>query len=460
MKNVQIDSRRIQPGDIFLAISCGSTKKNINDALQNGAEIVFAEKTSEGLSKDEKIFIVDDIRLLASKFAKFKFPKQPKNCACVTGTNGKSSIAHFVNQIWFQNDIKSANLGTLGLFIKDERVEDCGFKIPNLTTPGPFELHQICNYLAEQEIENLVFEASSHAIDQKRLYSVDLKAAAFSNFASDHLDYHKTKKQYFGAKLKLFSEVLGQDKPAIIPGDSELIFESVRSIHRKVITFGFSEKNDIVATNIKEFENKIIFDCSIFGNVFNDLTLNLFGSFQVSNILCAIGIACASGLNIEKIIDVLPTIKPLDGRMEYIATHNGGHIYVDFAHTTEGFKNALDNFKKVCKGRLICIFGCGGDRDKSKRAEMGKIADVMADISVITDDNPRMEDPARIRRQIMSGCKNAVEIGNRKEAIQYGINLLEPGDFLIVLGKGHETVQIYKDKILQFNDKKEILKII
>lgn len=457
MKNIQTDSRKIQQGDIFLAISCEAAEKNIANALQNGAEIIFAGKELEDKISTDKVFFVEDIRLLASKLAKFEYQNQPKHCVSITGTNGKSSISHFIHQICFLNGKKSANLGTLGLFIGSEKVENCGFEIPNLTTPGPFELHKILNYLYDQNVENLVFEASSHALDQKRLHSVHLSAAAFSNLASDHLDYHKTKEEYLAAKLKLFSEILPKDKPATVFGDSEIVLNAVRAVHQNIVTFGFSNENDIFAENVKEFGDRAIFDCSIFGKKFNNITLNLFGTFQIQNILCAIGVLVSIGFDPAQIVETLPNIKPLNGRMEFITSFNGGYIYIDFAHTSEAFRNALQNFKKACKGRLICVFGCGGDRDKSKRGEMGKTAYETADIVIITDDNPRTEDPSQIRQEIISNCRNAIEIADRRSAIQHAINLIEPNDFLIILGKGHETTQIYKDKILHFSDKEEVL---
>ena len=452
MKNVQINSKLVKPGDIFVAFPCQDVEDHISEAIQNGAGIVFSES-----SKNEKVISVQDARLLASKLAKFVYPGQPEICVAITGTNGKSSTAHFLRQIWTYSGRKSGNLGTLGLFIDQEKVEPEGITVPNLTTPDPITFHKIMQYLQFQNIDYCVFEASSHALEQKRCHSIDLTAAAFTNLASDHLDYHKTREAYLSSKLRLFNEILSPNKPAVISMDFPEVYEAVSKVNNNLVTFGESEGNFVRASNIKEFPDQIVFDLYCGAEIFKKVEIKLFGRFQVMNILCAIALAIASGINISDIIQALPKIKPLNGRMEHIRTINGGNVYIDFAHTSEGFRNALECFKKACPGRLICVFGCGGDRDKSKRPEMGKIASEIADISIITDDNPRTESPLSIRQQIVEACPGAVEIGNRREAIHHAMSLIKPGDFVVVIGKGHETYQIYADQTIHFSDKEEIL---
>ncbi len=452
MKNIQINSKHVEPGDIFVAIPCENVEQNIFDAFQKGADIVFAEH-----STNENVILVKDARLLASRLSRFNYPEHPETCVAITGTNGKSSVSHFLSQIWTYLGKKSANLGTLGLFIDQQAVKPEEFFIPNLTTPDAVTFHKVMEYLQNSQVTHCVFEASSHALEQKRCHSAVIKAAAFTNLASDHLDYHKTRKVYFATKLKLFSEILPQDMPAIVSLDFSDIYERVSEINSNLITFGISEKNDISAQNIKVAPGKIIFDLSYRDEVFYDVESNLLGDFQVMNILCAVALGLATGFDIGSMVKVLPKIKPLEGRMELVKTFNGGDIYVDFAHTSEGLRTALQCFRKVCRGRLICVFGCGGNRDVSKRPEMGKIAHEIADICIVTDDNPRQEAPEEIRQQIIKTCPNAIEIGNRRDAIKYAVSLMQPGDIVAVMGRGHETHQIYADENIPFNDKEVIL---
>lgn len=452
MRNIQINSKLIQPGDIFVAIPCKDVENHIAEAFQRGAGIVFAEH-----SENPHIISVKDARLVASKLAKLLYPEQPKICIAITGTNGKSSTAHFLSQIWSYSGKKSGNLGTLGLFIDQEQIEPEGITVPNLTTPDPITFHKIMQYLKTQKVDHCVFEASSHALDQKRSHGAELTAAAFTNLASDHLDYHKTREAYLDSKLRLFREILQNDKPAIVSMDFPEVYESVLKINKNIVTFGISNQNFIKAQNIKEFPDRMVFDLMIGNEIFPGIEVKLFGSFQIMNILCAIALAYASDVSIHDILKTLPKIKPLNGRMEHIRSIKGGNVYVDFAHTTDGFKNALECFKKACHGRLICVFGCGGDRDKSKRPEMGVIASEIADVVIITDDNPRTESPAEIRHQILEKCPKGIEIADRMEAIQYAISLIQPGDFVAVIGKGHENYQIYGNEIRHFNDREEIL---
>lgn len=452
MRNIKINSKFITLGDIFIAIPCEDVEAHINEALEKGAGLVFAEQ-----SQNTKVVKIQDARLLASKLAKFVYPEQPKVCIAITGTNGKSSTAHFLSQIWTSSEIKSANLGTLGLFIDQEKISPPGIDIPNLTTPDSITLHKIMSYLKNIGVDHCVFEASSHALEQKRCHGIELTVAALTNFASDHLDYHKTRESYLNAKLRLFTEILPRNKPCIVSADFPDIYEKVSKINKNLLTFGLSEKNLVRATNIKETVNKIVFDLLHDGKTYPKIELQLFGKFQIMNILCAITLALASGIDIDAIVKALPSVRPLNGRMEHIRTYNGGDVFIDFAHTTEGFKNAITCFRTVCPGKLICVFGCGGNRDKSKRAEMGKIASEIADICIVTDDNPRTESPKEIRKQIISACPKAIEIESRKAAIHKALSIIQPGDFVIVAGKGHEDYQIYGDKKIHFNDKEEIL---
>lgn len=452
MKNIQLNSKQVTKGDIFIAITCPNLKQNIDEAFQNGAAIVFAES-----SEDSRVIKINDARLFASKLAKFTYNNQPEICVSITGTNGKSSVAHFLSKIWQNSGKNVANLGTLGLFINGKKSNLEDILIPNLTTPDPITLHKIINSLYKHDITHFVFEASSHALEQKRLHSVELSAAAFTNFASDHLDYHKTQESYLSSKLRLFKEILKDNKPAIASKDYPEIFSEVSKLNKNVISFGLSKKNFIRAKNIKEFSDHIIFDLSFGEKTFKDLNVKLFGQFQIMNILCASALAFACGLSQEEIIETYSNLSTLNGRMEHIRTINGGDVYIDYAHTSEAFKNALICFKRVCKGKLICVFGCGGNRDKSKRGEMGKIANELADIIIVTDDNPRFEPPENIRSEIISKCPEAFNIPDRKEAIYKAISAIKTDDFVVIIGKGHEDYQIYGNETKHFSDKETIL---
>ncbi|MDR0942573.1 MAG: UDP-N-acetylmuramoyl-L-alanyl-D-glutamate--2,6-diaminopimelate ligase [Holosporales bacterium] len=453
-KDVQINSKLVKQGDIFVAVPCADLNEHIDEAIRNGASIVY----SEG-SDHLHVVNVDDARLFASFLAKKKYGKQPERCIAVTGTNGKSSVCHFLTQIWRLCGYKAANLGTLGLFIGNEKCCPDDIVVPNLTTPDTITLHKIMEYLYYNKVNSFAFEASSHALIQKRLHNVDLNAAAFTNLASDHLDYHKTKEAYFKAKSLLFEEILPSEKPIVISRDYAEIYDKIAKPGRNVISFGLDKKNLIRAENIKEYSQFITFDLLHKDKKFKEIRINLLGNFQVMNILCAAALAYATNIKIEDIVQTLSQIKPLNGRMERVCSVNGGDVYIDFAHTAEGFKKAISCFKKVCRGRLICVFGCGGDRDQSKRPIMGKIAASIADVAVVTDDNPRTEDPAKIRAEIIKECPKAIEIANRANAIKYAMDIIQPGDLVAIMGKGHEEYQIYSDKTTRFNDKEEVLKL-
>lgn len=449
------DSRTVKEGDIFVAIPCDNVMQHISDALKKGAQLIFTQEYCNWIDNN-RIVLINDARLLASELASFYYAKQPKTTIAVTGTNGKSSVAHFISQIWLLCNIQSANLGTLGLFVNGNKTTPGNITIPNLTTPDPASLHKILNYLAENNINNFVFEASSAALDQKRLHSVVLETAGFTNLASDHLDYHKSHDEYLKSKLLLFKDILKQDKKAVVFGDDNYLYNQIKNIHNNTITFGLNKNNNIYAENITSSIDKITFDLIVNNEIFKNIELNLTGEFQLINVLCAITLVYATGFNINKIINIINKLKPLCGRMERI----GENIFIDYAHTSEGFKTALNTLKKYCKGKLICVFGCGGNRDTTKRQEFGSIANDMVDIPIITDDNPRNEDPSLIRSEIKKKCPNAIEIADREEAIKEALLLMKKDDIIAVIGKGHETEQIYANNVKYFNDKEIILKYL
>ncbi|MDR1289307.1 MAG: UDP-N-acetylmuramoyl-L-alanyl-D-glutamate--2,6-diaminopimelate ligase [Holosporales bacterium] len=455
MKKVRINSKNVEKGDIFIAISSNKITDHIEEAKRNGASLIFAEKLASNL---EGVIGIEDARLLASKMARFIHSEQPEFCVAITGTNGKSSVAHFVRQFWTSSGRKAANLGTVGLFVDDDLTKTLDdICIPDLTTPDQFSLHQILEKLKSYEVNHFVFEASSHALQQKRLHSVSLSAAAFTNLESDHLDYHMTRDCYFKAKLKLFSEILDPKSPAVVSRDFDDVYNGVTKYNKNIISFGMNSKNCITIEKIRNNASSITFDLVLDGTKFKDIEVGLIGEFQLMNLMCSIGIAYCSGLDPHDIIEAMCKIRPLQGRMELIKETNGIKIFVDYAHTSSAFEAALSAFKNISKGKLICVFGCGGDRDKTKRREMGEIAGRLADVVVVTDDNPRSEDPATIREEIMLSCKKAIEIGDRKEAIKFSIRTALPGDHVVVMGKGHETTQAYGSSVLDHSDQKEIL---
>jgi UDP-N-acetylmuramoyl-L-alanyl-D-glutamate--2,6-diaminopimelate ligase len=311
--------------------------------------------------------------------------------------------------------------------------------------------------LKSSDISHFVFEASSHSLQQKRLHSVTLSAAAFTNLASDHLDYHLNRKEYFEAKLKLFSEILNPKATVITSLDYEDIYNGITKYNKNIISFGMNSKNFITVDNIRNYSDYIVCDFVVDGNKFKNIKVELIGIFQLMNLMCAMGIAYCSKVSCDTIIESIHKILPLQGRMEFVHETNGAKVFVDYAHTSSAFESALTAFKQLCRGRLICVFGCGGDRDKNKRREMGEIAERLANVVIITDDNPRFEDPAKIRTEIMSSCGHAIEIGDRKSAIKFAINSSMPGDFVVIVGKGHETTQTYGLTTINHDDSKEIL---
>lgn len=449
-----IDSREVKPGFIFIAIS-GSINdghKYISQAIANGAKIIIHQNE---ISKSEgvKYIKVDDSRIALADLVIKLYPDQPNNIIGVTGTNGKSSTVHFIREILKFLGKKAVSIGTLGV-LGDLQVNS------KLTTPSLIEIHKILQQVANNNIHYAAIECSSHGIQQHRLDKVNFKACAFTNFSQDHLDYHHTMDEYFQAKLSLFSlmkkgyAVLNAD----IPEFKKLSEYCLKHSH-KIITYGKKDSCDII---IKKIEISGIGQSvlwSIEGKEYKS-KVNLVGEFQIYNIACAIALLKIFQIDFLDIIKVLPKLSTVTGRMELVATHNNANIFVDYAHTPDALKHSLEHLRLITKNNLWLIFGCGGDRDKEKRSIMGKIASENANKIIVTDDNPRYEDPKIIRSEIISTCKNAIEISDRSDAISYALSCLQPGDNLIIAGKGHENYQIIGDKVFEFSDSKKVLKIL
>lgn len=458
IKGIASDSRLVQDGYLFAALS--GSKQNgtdfISDAVAKGASAVLVQKgtTIPQIVLDKKCVVLesenprDDLSRIAANF----YPKMPENIFAVTGTNGKTSTVWFTSQLLEMNGQKSASLGTIGLF-------GSGFSNEgSLTTLDPITLHKTLQECAEGGVETLCMEASSHGLDQHRLHNVPVKRAAFTNLTLDHLDYHGTMDTYFDAKTKLFTEVLVQGGTAVIDTDSEYgekLAKICEARNIKTIQLGYNGR-DIKINNRTITQNGQTLDISVFGK---NATINLplIGEFQATNALAAFAL---SGLDASQ-IQLLEKLSPVPGRMEYVGqTENGAMIYVDYAHTPDALENVLTSARPHTENKLHVVFGCGGDRDKSKRPLMGKLANDLADNVIVCDDNPRTENADSIRQQILAASPKAVEIADREKAIETAIQSLNKGDILIIAGKGHEDGQKVNNVVHPFHDPSVAKKIL
>jgi UDP-N-acetylmuramoyl-L-alanyl-D-glutamate--2,6-diaminopimelate ligase len=452
INGLSADSRAVRPGYLFAAIPGTRVdgRAYIDDALKAGASAILAPPKTKLDTHNAHIPLITDAnprRALALIAAKF-FNQQPENIVAVTGTNGKTSVAHFVQQLWNGLGDKAASIGTLGM---------TGPGLPrggSLTTPDPIALHRVLADLHRDGFHCLAMEASSHGLDQNRLDGVRLKAALFTNLTRDHLDYHQTFEAYKEAKLRLFSELLPKDGIAIWNADSPVaqdIKKRAKSRDLRSISYGLAAGDIHLESKQLTHEGWSLkiraFDAHY------ETELPLPGEFQISNALAAAALLHACGKPFGDLVALFPSLRGVPGRMQKAGTTpNGAAVYVDYAHTPDALETVLRAIRPHISNKLVVIFGCGGDRDRGKRPEMGTIACQHADKIIITDDNPRSEDPAVIRTDILTACNSAEEIGDRRTAIEATIKRLEPGDALIVAGKGHETGQIIGDTIYPFND--------
>jgi UDP-N-acetylmuramoyl-L-alanyl-D-glutamate--2,6-diaminopimelate ligase len=449
---VACDSRTVTSGDAFVAIS-GAKEEGIcyiESAVAAGARAIISNHPRPTSLPDTIVHVqVKDSRIALAHMASHFYTGQPKTTVAITGTSGKSSVAEFVRQIYSACGHNAACLGTLGL------TTSAGIQSGALTTPDPVSLHKTLQHLHASGVTHLAMEASSHGLDQHRLDGVRLSAGAFLNLGRDHLDYHPTMEDYFAAKMRLFDLVL-PGQPAVInlhadKGLEAAAYARARGLH--VITVGKAgETVHLVHARPDGFGQKLLVEAQ--GHHF-DVHLPLIGDFQVQNALMAAGIALATGEDAERVMPALAHLNGVKGRLEQVATYNGASILVDYAHKPEALAAILDTLRPFVTHRLICVMGCGGDRDAGKRPIMGRIAAQKADMVIITDDNPRTEDPESIRIDILKGVKGSHKprnIGNREEAIHTAIRELQAGDVLVVAGKGHETGQIIGSTTLPFSD--------
>jgi UDP-N-acetylmuramoyl-L-alanyl-D-glutamate--2,6-diaminopimelate ligase len=443
------DSRQVEPGYLFAAMAGVNTDgaRFISDALERGAAAILVP---EGLAHAEMAVPViadpDPRRRLALIAARF-FGVQPKMQVAVTGTNGKTSVAAFVRQIWAGQGLATASLGTVGV------VGPRGTQILKHTTPDPIELHAILATLAKDGVTHLALEASSHGLQQRRIDGVALSAGAFTNISRDHLDYHASFEEYFDQKLRLFRELLPRGAAAVVDVDSEegarVAGEAKRGL--ELISVGRSgETLRLVSAGADGFAQQLVIEHD--GKRYN-VRLPLVGAFQAANALVAAGLVMATGVAAEDVLPRLSNLQGARGRLDPAGTAPcGAPIFIDYAHTPDALAKALDALRPYVENRLLVVFGCGGDRDKGKRPEMGAVAIAKADVAIVTDDNPRSEEPAAIRREILAAAPGAIEIGDRAAAIAEAIAMLRKGDVLLVAGKGHETGQTVGQTVIPFSD--------
>ncbi|MGQ2991524.1 MAG: UDP-N-acetylmuramoyl-L-alanyl-D-glutamate--2,6-diaminopimelate ligase [Brevundimonas sp.] len=451
---VTADSRKVEPGALFVALP-GTTSDGrafIPQALAQGAAAVLAPMdTPHGAAP--VLVTSGDVRRAYAIAARGFYGAQPATCVAVTGTNGKTSVAAFCRQIWAAIGHKSASMGTLGV-VGQKGDKTYTLTGPGLTSPDAGDAARLLAELARKEVTHLALEASSHGIDQRRLDGVTLKAAGFTNLTQDHLDYHGTMEDYRAAKLRLFETLLPRGRTAVLNADSDAYnaFASA-GIMSGLGIMGVGERGRDLALieRIATPEGqRLLLDVR---GARHEVLLPLAGGFQAANALVAAGLCIAAGDRVDRVLPALEKITGAQGRLQRIpGGRNGGEVYVDYAHTPDGLETVLNALRPHATGRLIVVFGAGGDRDRGKRPLMGDIAGRFADVAIVTDDNPRSEDPAAIRAQVREGCPEALEIGDRREAIHEAIGMMGAGDVVVIAGKGHEQGQIVGTTIHPFDD--------
>lgn len=452
------DSRQVKPGYLFAALT--GTRADgasfLAEAVRRGATAVLAHPSLRSRVETLGVqFIADENpRLRLAKLAARHYAAQPGTVAAVTGTNGKTSVCVFLRQIWEFEGRSAASMGTIGL------ITASGLTPLLHTTPDAIALHAMLAALAKDDVQYLALEASSHGLDQYRLDGARIAAAGFTNITRDHLDYHREFENYLTAKLRLVREVVAPDGVIVVNADALHATEFANAAHDRglrIVSVG-AQGETLRLISRQPAANGQILGIECAGKKLQIL-LPLIGDFQSSNALVAAGLAIGLGDTPEGVFDALKHVKGAPGRLEKVAyARTGAPIYVDYAHTPDALESMLKAVRPHVAGRLRLIFGCGGDRDRGKRRMMGAIAAALADDIIVTDDNPRSETAAEIRSEILAGCPRAAEIGDRAEAIRAGIAALEPGDVLVIAGKGHESGQIVGDETRPFLDSREAVK--
>jgi UDP-N-acetylmuramoyl-L-alanyl-D-glutamate--2,6-diaminopimelate ligase len=452
VSGLAVDSRIVKPGDLFFALAGSKTdgSRFIDAAIASGAIAIAGDHPLAGGCRVPFVVTPNPRRALALAAARF-YPQQPATIAAVTGTSGKTSVAAFTRQIWQRLGHASASIGTIGL-VSPKRVV-----YGSLTTPDPIALHRQLDEIARDGVTHLAFEASSHGLDQYRLDGVRIAAGGFTNLTRDHMDYHPDVAHYLAAKLRLFRDLVMPDGAAVISADhdcSQAVIDAARTKQLRIITVGgkgdgAGEGICVAAAGIDGFAQQL--ELVHRGRRYS-IRLPLVGEFQIENALVAAGLAIGTGSEPDQVFAALETLEGAKGRLEQVGEHNGAPIFVDYAHKPDALAKALQALRPYAKRKLVVVFGAGGDRDAGKRPLMGAIAAGNADSVIITDDNPRSENPALIRSAILGAAKGAREIGDRTEAIRTAITGLQSGDVLLIAGKGHEIGQIVGDRVLPFSD--------
>ncbi|MBJ7526494.1 MAG: UDP-N-acetylmuramoyl-L-alanyl-D-glutamate--2,6-diaminopimelate ligase [Sphingomonadaceae bacterium] len=443
-----IDHRKIAPGTVFGAFEGAAFNGEdfIDDAIAAGAIAVVArpEAVVRGAVHIAEANPRQAFARLAAKF----FQPFPDHVAAVTGTNGKTSTAELTRQLWRMAGHGAASIGTLGITTASDQAKT------GLTTPDIVTFLSNMSGLAREGVSHAIFEASSHGLSQYRSEGVPVSVAAFTNLSRDHLDYHGTMEAYFEAKMRLFDEVVDESGCAVIWADdawSDQAIARARKRELRLITVGEKGKG-IQLLSRQPTQLGQTLELRIQGDV-HRLKLPLIGAYQAANALVAAGVVMASGGEVESLLSHLARLQPVRGRLERaVITKSGAPVYVDYAHTPDGLRAAIAALRPHTKGKLITVFGAGGDRDTGKRPEMGAVAVADSDIVIVTDDNPRSEDPSLIRADVMAGAKGAHEIGDRRYAIAFAIEHAEPDDIVLIAGKGHEQGQIIMGRVLPFDD--------
>jgi UDP-N-acetylmuramoyl-L-alanyl-D-glutamate--2,6-diaminopimelate ligase len=446
-----VDSRAVKPGDLFFALAGSKTDgaRFIDSAISSGAVAVAGDHPPQGDLPVPFVTTPNPRRALAQAAAKF-YPRQPATIAAVTGTSGKTSVAAFTRQIWQRLGHASASIGTIGLVSPKRTIYG------SLTTPDPIALHRQLDEIASEGVTHLAFEASSHGLDQFRLDGVRVSAGGFTNLTRDHMDYHPDVAHYLAAKLRLF-DLVAAGGAAVISADhdcSQAVMDAARARGLRIIAVGgkgdgASEGIRLIAADIDGFAQKLSLEHRGRSHA---VRLPLVGAFQIENALVSAGLAIGTGSEPNAVFAALEHLEGAKGRLERVGERNGAPIFVDYAHKPDALAKALQALRPYARRKLVVVFGAGGDRDAGKRPLMGAIATENADGVIVTDDNPRSENPVAIRAAILSAAKGAKDIGDRAEAIRTAIAGLQPGDALLIAGKGHETGQIVGDRTLPFSD--------
>ena len=449
------DSRAVRPGDLFAALPGARVDGAafVEEAIARGAGAIL---TSPGRALDVPSIQAENPRRELARIAAAFYRDQPRHLLAVTGTNGKTSVAGFVRQIFAALGEPAASLGTLGCLC--EGVAAPPPVGPSLTTPDPIALQRMLAELVAAGVQHAALEASSHGLAQSRLDGLRLAAAAYTNLTRDHLDYHGSFEAYRDAKARLFTELLPDGSTAVLNVDQPEIAALVvvcrdRGLH--VLDYGRGA-SAIRLLSVRTDADGQGLSLEIEGRR-HELRLGLVGAFQADNVMAALGLALAAGAPLEQVLGILPSLRGAPGRMQRVGTHaSGAPVFVDYAHTPDALDNVLRALRPHTGNRLVVVFGCGGDRDPGKRPQMGRIAALLADRVIVTDDNPRSEPPAAIRAAVLTAAPGATEVGDRREAIRRAVATLATGDVLVVAGKGHESGQIVGSEVLPFDDALEV----